>query len=69
MKHTKSKSRRGLVIRRIVFTNHQHPHDRPQELKVDVRRGEVIDESYAMAMVATRTTTPLADVKIVSITP
>ncbi|MGH3903943.1 MAG: hypothetical protein ACRDTE_07130 [Pseudonocardiaceae bacterium] len=67
MKHTKSKNSRGLVTRRIVFKNRKRPHDRPQELTVDLRRGERIEESYAAAMVAVRTSTPLADVKIVHI--
>lgn len=69
MKHTKSKSSRGLVTMRIVFKNRKRLHDPPQELKVDLLRGERIDESYAAAMVAVRTSTPLADVKIVEITP
>lgn len=30
--------------------------------KVDVRRGEVLDDDYAAAVVAVRTTTPLVDV-------
>lgn len=67
MKRTKSKARRGLVTRRIVYKDRKRPHDRPRELKVDVSRGEVIDDDYAAAMVAARTTTPLADVKIIKI--
>ncbi len=55
VKRTKSKRSRGLVTRRIVYQNHQHPHDRPQELKVDIRDGETIDADYAAAMVAVRT--------------
>ncbi|MGQ0778137.1 MAG: hypothetical protein ACT4NY_27620 [Pseudonocardiales bacterium] len=66
-KHPKSKQARGLETRRIVYGNHRRPHDKPQELKVDVRCGEVIDEDYAAAMVAVRTTLPLADVRIVKI--
>jgi hypothetical protein len=57
-----------LGTRRIVFTNRKRPHERPQEIKVDVRRDERIDEDYAAAMVANRTSVPLADVKIVRIT-
>lgn len=68
MKHTRSKSSRGLVTRRIVFTNRKRPRDRPQKMEVDVRRNETIDEDYAAAMVATRTSVALADVKIVEIT-
>jgi len=51
-----------------VYGDRRRPHIRHQELKVDVRRGEVIDDDYAAAMVAVRTTMPLADVRIVRIT-
>ncbi|MGH3930466.1 MAG: hypothetical protein ACRDTF_10875 [Pseudonocardiaceae bacterium] len=68
MKRPRSKESRGLETRRIVYGNHQRPHDKPQELKVDVRRGEVIDDDCAAAMVAVRTTLPLTDVRIVRIT-
>lgn len=64
----KSKEARGLETRRIVYSDRRRPHDKPQELKVDVRRGEVIDDDYAAAMVAARTTMPLADVRIVRVT-
>ena len=64
----KSKEARGLETRRIVYGDRRRPHDKPQELKVDVRRGEVIDDDYAAAMVAARTTLPLADVRIIKIT-
>lgn len=67
VKHTKSKRSRGLVTKRIVFKNRNRPHDPSQELKVDLHRGERIEESYAAAMVAVRTSTPLADVIIVEI--
>lgn len=67
MKYTKSKKSRGLITRRIVYKNHKRPYDRPQELKVDIPRGEMIDAGYAAAMVAARTTMPLADVMIVKI--
>ncbi|MGQ0774367.1 MAG: hypothetical protein ACT4NY_08120 [Pseudonocardiales bacterium] len=64
----KSKEARGLETRRIVYGDRRRPYDKPLELKVDVRRGEVIDDDYAAAMVAARTTLPLADVRIVRIT-
>lgn len=67
MKHTKSKKKRGLVTRTIVYKSGKHPHDRHRELKVDVPRGEIIDACYATAMVAVRTGMPLADVSIVTI--
>jgi len=65
----KSKQARGLETRRIVYGDRRRPHARHQELKVDVRRGEVIDEDYAAAMVAARTTMPLAEVRIIRVTP
>ncbi len=67
-KRPKSKEARGLETRRIVYGNHRRPHDNPQELSVDVRRGEVIDDDYAAAMVAARTTLPLTDVRIIKVT-
>ncbi|HEU0087640.1 MAG TPA: hypothetical protein VFQ77_08315 [Pseudonocardiaceae bacterium] len=67
MKRTRSKKRRGLVTRRILYLNRQHPHDRPHELKVDLRRGEEIDNDYATAMVAVRTGLSLENVQIVEI--
>lgn len=67
MKRTKSKAQRGLVTRRIVYTNRKRPHDRHQELKVDVRTGTIIDLDYAAGIVAVRTPLPLADVKIIRI--
>jgi hypothetical protein len=63
----KSKKSRGLAIRIIVYKSNKRPHDRSRELKVDVPRGETIDASYAAAMVAVRTSMPLAEVKIVKI--
>ncbi|MGQ0777573.1 MAG: hypothetical protein ACT4NY_24715 [Pseudonocardiales bacterium] len=68
MKYPKSKESKALETWRIVYSNRRCPHDNPQELKIDVRRGEVIDDDYAAAMVAARTTLPLADVRIVRIT-
>lgn len=64
----KSKQARGLETRTIVYGDRRWPHARRQELKVDVPRGEVIDEDYAAAMVAARTTTPLGDMFVVRIT-
>ncbi|MGH3929688.1 MAG: hypothetical protein ACRDTF_06900 [Pseudonocardiaceae bacterium] len=40
----KSKETRGLETRIIVYGNRRRPHAAHQELKVDVRRGDVIDE-------------------------
>lgn len=68
MKRMKNKERRGLETRCIIYGDHRRPRDKPQELKVDVRRGEVIDDDYAAAMVAARTTVPLTDVRIIRIT-
>ncbi len=67
MKHAKSKKSSGLTTRIIAYKSNKRPHDRPLELKVDVPRGEVIDASYAAAMVAVRTGMPLGDVTIVTI--
>lgn len=67
MKRTRSRKRRGLVTRRIVYGHRQRPDSRPRELKVDVRRGEQIDTDYAAAMVAVRTGTPLTEVRIIDI--
>ncbi len=67
MKHTKSKKSSGLATRSIVYKSNKRPHDRLRELKVDVPRGEIIDASYAAAMVALRTGMPLVEVNIVKI--
>jgi hypothetical protein len=67
VKHTKNKKRGGLATRSIVHKSNKHPHQRHRELKVDVPRGEIIDASYAAAMVAVRTGASLADVDIVKI--
>lgn len=67
MKHIKSKKSRGLVIKSIAYKSNKHPHDRSRELKVDVPQGEIIEPSYAAAMVAVRTSIPLEDVHIVKI--
>ncbi|MGQ0774480.1 MAG: hypothetical protein ACT4NY_08700 [Pseudonocardiales bacterium] len=63
----KSKQARGLEARLIVYGDRRRPHARHQELKVDVRRGEVIDSDYAAAMVAVHTTLALVDVFIVKV--
>ncbi|MGH3942612.1 MAG: hypothetical protein ACRDTG_29115 [Pseudonocardiaceae bacterium] len=62
----KSKAARGLETWRIVYLD-RRSHAPRQEIKVDVRRGEVIDEDYTAAMVAARTTTALSDVVIVKV--
>ena len=67
MKHTKSKKSRGLVAKNLVYKSNKHPHDQFRELKVDVPQGEIIEPSYAAAMVAVRTSIPLEDVHIVKI--
>ncbi|MCA1706929.1 MAG: hypothetical protein LC808_28165 [Actinobacteria bacterium] len=67
MKRTRSKKSRGMVTRCIVYRNRRYSGNRPQELKIDVRRGERVDNDYAAAMVAVRTGTPLADVTILEI--
>jgi hypothetical protein len=68
VKHLKSKAARGLVTRTIVYRDRRWPHRRNQQLKVDVRRDEVINPEYAAAMVAVRTTLALADIRVVRIT-
>jgi len=65
----KSKAQRGLETVLIVYASLKRPHARHQELKVDVRRGTIIDMDHAAGMVAVRTTLPLADVRIVKIKP
>lgn len=66
-KHTKSKAQRGPVTRRIVYASRKCPHARHQGLKVDVRRGTVIDLDHAAGLVAVRTLLSLDDVRIVKI--
>ena len=66
-RRTKSKAQRGLVTHRIVYASRKYPHARHQELKVDVRRGTVIDVDHATGLVAVRTTLPLDEVRIVRI--
>ncbi|MGH3916264.1 MAG: hypothetical protein ACRDTC_23080 [Pseudonocardiaceae bacterium] len=66
-KRTKSKVQRGLVTHRIIYANRKYPHARNQELKVDVRRGTIIDADHAAGLVAVRTPLPLNEVKIIRI--
>lgn len=68
-KRPKSKAQRGLVTVLIVYASHKRPHARHQELKVDVRRGTIIDTDHAMGLVAVRTCLPLDEVRIVKIEP
>ena len=67
MKHFKRKRNRGLVTKRIVYLDRRHPHERPQEITADFRHSDVIDDDYAAAVVAVRTSIPLNQVKIVKI--
>lgn len=67
MRNRKSKASRGLVTKSIVYASHARPHVRPLSVKVDVRHGETLDEDQAAAMVAVRTPTPLADVRIIRV--
>ena len=67
MKRTKSKATRGLITRTIVYRDRKRPYGRNQELKVDVRLGEIIEEDYAIAMVAVRAGLSLTHVHIVRI--
>lgn len=64
-KQLKSKAQRGLVTFRIIYANRRHPHARNQELKVDLRRGTVLDTDYAVGLVALRTPLALEDIRIV----
>lgn len=67
MKRHKSKAERGIVTQRIVYASCRYPHARNQELKVDVRRGTVIDMDHATALVAVRTPLPLDEVRVIRI--
>jgi hypothetical protein len=67
VKHTKGKKSKGLVAKSIMYKSNKHPHDQFRELKVNVPQGEIIEPSYAAAMVAVRTSIPLEDVHIVKI--
>lgn len=66
-KRLKSKSARGLVPRRIEFRDRSRPHAPAQTITVDIRRGAEVDADYAVGLVAARTPTRLADVKIVRV--
>lgn len=54
----KSKTQRGLGTVLIVYASLKRPHARNQELKVDVRRGTVIDTDHAAGSVTVRTPVP-----------
>ena len=64
----KSKASRGIVTLTIRYRDRRNPPGRLQELKVDVRRGEHIDEDHAAAMVAARRGVPLTQVTIIKVT-
>lgn len=66
-RHTKSKASRGLVSRTIVYRDTRHPTGRPQKLKVDIRRGELLDTEQATAMVAARVGVPLPHVTVIDV--
>ena len=66
-RRTKSKAQRDLVTHRIVYASRKYPHIRNQELKVDVRRGTVIDVDYAVGLVAARTSLPVNEVRIIRV--
>lgn len=68
-KRPKSKTQRDLVTVLIVYASRNRPHAPPQELKVDVRRGAVIDTDHATGLVAVRMGLPLSEVQIVKIAP
>ncbi|MGH3913148.1 MAG: hypothetical protein ACRDTC_07030 [Pseudonocardiaceae bacterium] len=68
-KRMKSKAQRGLVTHRIIYTSRTNPHARKQEMKVDLRRGTVIDTDHAAGLVAVRTPLPLDEIRIVRIEP
>ncbi|MGH3925476.1 MAG: hypothetical protein ACRDTT_21905 [Pseudonocardiaceae bacterium] len=68
MSRTKSKAARGLITRKIRYRDRRNPPDsRPQDLKVDIRRGDHIDNDQAAAMVAARMGVPLTQVKIIEV--
>ncbi|MGH3916022.1 MAG: hypothetical protein ACRDTC_21830 [Pseudonocardiaceae bacterium] len=68
-KRTKSKAQRGLVTHRIIHASRKNRHVRNQEIRVDVRRGTVIDTDQAVGLVAVRTSLSLNEVRIVRIEP
>ncbi len=75
MKHTarhslprkRRKRGAGSTTKIIAYKSNKRPHGRVQELKVAVPCGEIIDASYAAAMVAVRTGMALAEVDIIKI--
>ena len=56
----------GQVTCSIVYRDHHHPHEK-QSVTVTVPTTEIIDERRAAGIVALRTSTPLQNVRIVSI--
>lgn len=65
---TQSQASRGLETRTIVYADRRRPHTGHREIRVDVRCGEVIDDDYAAATVAARTTLGFTDVFVVKVT-
>ncbi|MGQ0777918.1 MAG: hypothetical protein ACT4NY_26500 [Pseudonocardiales bacterium] len=57
------------MTQRIVYASRRYPYVRNQELKVDVRRGTVIDFDHAVGLVAVRTPLALDEIRIVRIEP
>lgn len=66
--NTKSKMSKGLEAQIIIYGNRRYPHTRHQQLKVDIRCGEMIDNDYAAAIVAARIGLALADVVVIKVT-
>jgi hypothetical protein len=67
MTRQKSKAERGLVTQRIVYASSKYPHARNQAIKVDFRRGTIIDTHYAVGLVALRTPLQLEEIRIIRI--
>ena len=63
----KNKATQGFVSSTIYYRDSRCVNSRDRALKVDVRRGETIDEQYAAALVAVRTGLPLGQVRIMEI--
>lgn len=67
VKHRRNKKNQGLVTKIVTYRVSGCSQHRMQEVRIDVRRGEIVDTDYAAAMVALRTGTALRDVRIVEI--
>lgn len=67
MKHLKRKKNRSPTTTHIVYRDHRHPHDRPQQITTDAHRPDLIDMGYAAAVVAVRTSIPLNQATIIKI--